>query len=141
MRSFHDQNLTAVSLCGDALRIQIAGNDGMITLLEIERLEKLRISDFEEGNVIANVRLFADENYSSCQKRVLACIRYVYKLDTEILNADAEEFVQKQCELVARGKLVVMEVEPSYGCYLVAVGCNVNESTTVVQWAGDGATS
>lgn len=129
MRSFHDHNVSAISIRGSTLKLEISRNDQEHTYIEVDGLEKLRISDMEEGNVIANLRVFSVENYSMFERKIMACIRYVYRFDDEIENIDPknEDYVVSQFSLVAHGKIIVLEIEPSYGCYLVAFGRSARE--------------
>lgn len=129
IRSFHDQNLSAVSICDDTLKLEILGNEQEKTWIAVEGLEKLRISDMEEGNIIANLRIFSIDNYSVFAKKIAACVRYVYKLDDarDIIDHKGNEHVKRQCSLIEHGELIVLEIEPSYGCYLVALGRNARQ--------------
>ncbi|MCF6261910.1 MAG: hypothetical protein L3J98_17445 [Gammaproteobacteria bacterium] len=51
----------------------------------------------------------------------------MYKLSSDFLEKypDKKAFIVEKYNEVIKGNLVLLEIEPAYGCYLVALGKNI----------------
>lgn len=125
---FHDRNLLSVSVKGGRLTLEISTGDTIkeITLLG---LEKLRATDFKEGNVINALRLFVANPTDQDTTIPRQLIKYAYEINEQDLSSPSRlsEFFEKTLDRYLNGSLLILELEPSYGGYIVAIGAALQE--------------
>ena len=113
---FHDGNLISISSQNGVFELRVLSR-GKLIKITVKDLERLRVSDFKEGNVINFLRVFSGEE-EMCND---------IGDETVESNGKIPLFVSKKIEELKRGTLLALEVEPSYGGYVVAIGRAVLE--------------
>ncbi|MCF6256874.1 MAG: hypothetical protein L3K25_11360 [Gammaproteobacteria bacterium] len=126
---FHDAKIISVQLelqDDSLLRINTL-HEKRIKSINVQGLIKLRVSDFEEGNIVSRVYSYTGHNCAQHSDVVLKNLNYVYKLSSDFLEKypDKKAFIVEKYNEVIKGNLVLLEIEPAYGCYLVALGKNI----------------
>ena len=124
---FHDAKISSIKLEeNNLLSIKTLHREAE-KYINIEGLVKLRISDFEEGNIISRIYSYSGESGQQHKEEIMNCLIYAYKLTGEILkkHPDQKLFIDEKCKEVIKGNLIVLEIEPAYGCYLVAIGKSI----------------
>lgn len=106
--------------------LEISAQDKIIKVT-LSDLEKLRVTDFKEGNIINSVQIVRPEKTNNGLGRSL--LKYVYELDETNLtkNTKLSSFLDKKIKEYEEGSLLILEIEPSYGAYLVAIGKKIIE--------------
>ncbi|MBS7690309.1 hypothetical protein I0E98_06655 [Pseudomonas lalucatii] len=96
----------------------------------INDLEKLRVSDFKEGNIINSAHVFCGENGSFSEERYTSLVKYAYDISNTALsdNEKLSSFLIRKVKEIKEGSLLALEIEPSYGAYIVAIGKNISEA-------------
>ncbi|GAO92195.1 hypothetical protein CFN58_06865 [Pseudomonas avellanae] len=125
---FHDKNLTSISTNNEVLVLGFSALE-WDTRIILGGLEKLRVSDFKEGNIISSVRVIDSENFLLNKDHCEKLVRYAYDIDGSglINNEKLSLFLKRKIEEVRDGYLIVLEVEPSFGAYVVAVAKSISE--------------
>ncbi|WP_449124941.1 hypothetical protein [Pseudomonas viridiflava] len=126
--TFHDGELKSISVADDKLCMDIYA-DGKTTRIKLSGLEKLRITDFKEGNIISFLRVLSQDNSPSNRSEVMLLMKYAYTLnDTDLeLTPKYSSFLDRKIKEYQDGSLLVMELEPSYGAYAVAIAKELSE--------------
>ena len=126
--NFHDGNLISISTKDDTLVLCVSALGG-ITNIVINDLERLRVSDFKEGNIINSAHVFCGESESCDEGRYTSLVKYVYDMsDTALKNNEKLSlFLKRKIEEIKEGSLLILEIEPSYGGYIVAIGKTISE--------------
>jgi len=127
----HDGNLISVSTIDGTLTLlfSVAGRSKRVNL---NGLERLRISDFKEGNIANSVSVYSGE-YGLGDERYEELLRYVYDI-SNVASGNPEKthgFLKEKLRELNTGNLLLLEIEPSYGCYLVALGRSISESESI----------
>ncbi|UXJ54547.1 hypothetical protein [Pseudomonas citronellolis] len=125
---FHDGNLISISSQNGVFELRVLSR-GKLIKITVKDLERLRVSDFKEGGVINFLRVFSGEEEMCNEGRYMSLIKYVYDIGDETVESNGKIplFVSKKIEELKRGTLLALEVEPSYGGYVVAIGRAVLE--------------
>ncbi|KIQ37342.1 MULTISPECIES: hypothetical protein [Pseudomonas syringae group] len=126
--TFHDGELKSISVADNKLCMDIYV-DGKTTRIKLGGLEKLRITDFKEGNIISFLRVLSQDNSPSNRSEVMLLMKYAYTLnDTDLeLTPKYSSFLDRKIKEYQDGSLLVMELEPSYGAYAVAIAKDLSE--------------
>lgn len=126
--NFHDGNLISISTKDDTLVLCVSAL-GEVKNIIINDLERLRVSDFKEGNIINSAHVFCGGNGSFNEDRYASLVKYVYDMNDAALsnNEKLSSFLRRKVEEVKEGSLLVLEIEPSYGAYIVAIGKSISE--------------
>lgn len=129
--AFHDGRLTSVIVADDTLVLDVLTED-KIFKIHLSGLKKLRVTDFKEGNIINAVREFCSTQLPDDTRAVRSLMMYAYDLDDADLerNGKFSLLLEKQIIEYESGSIVVLEIEPSYGAYLVAIGEKISEVPT-----------
>lgn len=122
MRTFHDHFLTGVSVdeTGVVLRVK---SDGRWIIKEqyriiVKGLVRLRSDNFLQGNIIDSVVCHDIRNARIDEDDIRACARFA--LDEP--ESDPHSSISQIVNRMLAGELMALEVIPSYGAYLVAIG-------------------
>ncbi|MGY2224932.1 hypothetical protein ACW9IK_19785 [Pseudomonas gingeri] len=131
--TYHDGKLGSIAVTDDTLILQVM-TESKTAIIQLDGLEKLRASDFEEGNIINAVRVFEAHRSPTDEATYRSLIKQAYKIDDNSLmrNEKLSSFLEKKVKEYEQGALIILEVEPSYGCYLVAIGRTLSEVVTLV---------
>ncbi|MEG8233901.1 hypothetical protein [Pseudomonas orientalis] len=126
--TFHDKELISIAVIDDALTIEILTQERK-TKIRVGGLQKLLVTDFKEGNIINVVRVIHTGCSTESVGAVRSLLQYVYEISDNELQQDAKlscSFDEKIKEY-EEGSILIFEIEPSYGAYLVAVGRDILE--------------
>lgn len=125
---FHDGNLISISTQDNVLTLYVSLNE-KLTKITVKELERLRVSDFKEGNIINTVSVFCGTSKQCSDERCASLLKYVYDLSDAILEKDKKlsPFLDKKIEAFKEQDILILEIEPSYGAYLVAIGKTLSE--------------
>lgn len=131
--TFHDERLISISVADDTLAMEVSEQDKSVKI-KISDLEKLRVTDFKEGNIINAIRTIKPDPSESSEVEIKSLLMYAYELDDESLKMDAKLslFIDKKLKEHTNGSIIILEVEPSYGAYLVAIGKTISEENAKV---------
>ena len=123
INQFHDENLIAVNISKEKVSFSFTAKNKILKV-SVHGLKKLRVDKFEEANVIARIYLYSGNEGISEKESIFSCLNYVFDInDSAIKNKpDLEAFIEQQYQYVINGDLIILEIEPSYGCYIVALG-------------------
>ena len=126
--TFHDQKLVSIAVADNALTIEILTQERK-TKIRVGGLQKLLVTDFKEGNIINVVRVIHTGCSTESMGAVRSLLQYAYEIsDTQLQkNTKLSCFFDKIIKEYEEGSIVIFEIEPSYGAYLVAVGTNILE--------------
>ncbi|MGY2413083.1 hypothetical protein [Pseudomonas pergaminensis] len=126
--TFHDGKLVSIDVADDILAIEISTQE-KTTKIQVSGLQKLRINEFKEGNIINIARIVHAEKSAESEITGRSLLKYVYELDDTNLmqNSKFSSFLDKKAKEFEEGSIVILEIEPSYGAYLVAVGRDILE--------------
>lgn len=131
--TFHDGKLISIAVTDDVLAIEVFAQD-KITKIQLSGLEKLRVTDFKEGNIINAVRVVRPKLPPSNDDVGKSLMKYAYELDDAVLerNEKFSFFLDKKLKEYEEGSVLILEIEPSYGAYLVAIGKKISEEETSI---------
>jgi ribosomal protein L21E len=126
--TFHDKQLVSIAVADDTLTIEILTQDRR-TKIRVVGLQKMRVTDFKEGNIINIVQAIHAQQSTESLSAVRSLLQYAYEISDDELQQDTKLSCSfdKKIEEYERGSLVILEIEPSYGAYLVAVGTDILE--------------
>ncbi|MDH0648592.1 hypothetical protein N5D48_19530 [Pseudomonas sp. GD03858] len=126
---FHDQQLTCIAVNDSELRLEILGTTGTRTLT-LEGLKKLRVSDFKEGNIINEARLFTASTGQCDEPLFRRLLSFAYDIEENepISKKKLAGFLSSEFQRFQKGTLVILEIKPSYGSYVVAIGSHLHET-------------
>ncbi|SHN22474.1 hypothetical protein SAMN05216593_1158 [Pseudomonas asturiensis] len=119
----------SIAVMDDTLFMEVYA-DGKTTKIKVSGLEKLRVTDFEEGNIINSLRVLSP-NDDGASSEVMRLMKYAYALeDADFkLSPKYSSFLDKKLEAFRNGSVLVVELEPSYGAYAVAIGKEISEES------------
>ena len=107
----HDSRLTGVQLLPHgAVRIVFEKADGVGCSLLLQEVERLRVDDFREGNIVLDVTA------SLIHLAMAEDVARAYAVK-DVNNSDFQRILK---ELIS-GNRLLLEVNPSFGCHLVSV--------------------
>lgn len=122
MRTFHDHLLTGVSLREDAAVLSVESDHRWSKSEQYEILVhgliRLRVDGFLQGNIIDSALCHDVTNVEKHGDAIRACIRFA--LDEQ--EADPPRWSEGLVARIQAGELMILEIIPSYGAYLVAIG-------------------
>lgn len=126
--SFHDGKLMSITVADEKLSLEVY-SDGKLTQIQVVGLEKLRATEFKEGNIINSLTILSPDSLPDISE-VRALMKYAYELNDADLerNPKFSSFLEGKLKEYQDGSLLVLEVEPSYGAYLVAIGRGILEA-------------
>jgi len=126
--TFHDGKLISIAVTDDILAIEVFAQD-KITKIQLSGLEKLRVTDFKEGNIINAMRVVRPKLSRSNEGVGKSLMKYAYELDDAALerNKKFSFFLDNKLKEYEEGSVLILEIEPSYGAYLVAIGKKISE--------------
>lgn len=129
--TFHDGRLMSIAVTDDTLTLEVL-TQGKTIKIQLCGLEKLRVSDFKEGNIINAVRIICPKRNSSSDGVGRSLIKFAYALGEEGLedNSKFASFLDGKLEEYEGGSILILEIEPSYGAYLVAIGKEISEGAS-----------
>ncbi|CRM36910.1 hypothetical protein [Pseudomonas sp. 44 R 15] len=89
----------------------------------------MRVTDIKEGNIINVAQAIHSEHSTESLSAVKSLLKYAYEIsDTQLQqNTKLSCFSDKTIKEYEEGSIVIVEIEPSYGAYLVAVGTDILE--------------
>lgn len=125
--TYHDEKLISIAVADDSLAIEISAQNKKI-IIKVNELEKLRVTDFKDGNII-NVAQVIYAGGAGTEGMVRSLLKYAYEVDDADLerNTELSSFLDKKLMDYENGLIVILELEPSYGAYLVAIGGSILE--------------
>lgn len=126
--TFHDEKLISVAVTDEALILEVSLK-GKVLKITVSGLERLRVTDFKEGNIINSLQVICHDPRSASNHSVRSLLMYVYDLDDASLerNSRLTSFINEKLKAYEQGAIHVLELDPSYGAYLVAVGSEILE--------------
>ncbi|WP_338524441.1 hypothetical protein NUH87_01765 [Pseudomonas batumici] len=129
--TYHDEKLISIAASENSLTLQIY-SESKTSTIQLNDLVKLRATDFEEGNIINIVQIFDAHNAPTGEATYRSLIKYAYGISNDDLkkNPKLSSFLNNKIREYEKGSLLILEVEPSYGCYLVAIGRTISEAVT-----------
>jgi hypothetical protein len=78
--TFHDGKLISIAVTDDILAIEVFAQD-KTTKIQLSGLEKLRVTDFKEGNIINAVRVLRPKPSPSTDGVGKSLMKHAYELD------------------------------------------------------------
>jgi hypothetical protein len=126
--TFHDEKLISIAVADDVLAIEISTRDKK-NKIQVVGLQRLRVTDFKEGNIINVAQVICAEQSTESTSVIRSLLKYAYGLDNTDLqkNTKFSSFLNEKIKEYEEGVIVIFEIEPSYGAYLVAVGRDIIE--------------
>ncbi|MBK3453271.1 hypothetical protein [Pseudomonas sp. MF6754] len=126
--TFHDGRLISITAVDDNLTLEILAQD-KTTKIKMSGLEKLRVTEFKEGNIISTLRVICPEDSSSKESTGKSLLKYAYELDEATLEHSEKfkSFLTNKLREHEKGSILILELEPSYGAYLVAIARTITE--------------
>jgi len=120
---FHDENIISIELVDGGLSLALTLN-GAVANVYITCLKKLRVDRFQEGNIVNSVFVYSGEECLGHEESIRTALRYLYDIDAQSIKnkPSLTPFLEQQFKKIINGELILVEVEPSYGCYIVALG-------------------
>lgn len=127
--TFHDENLISITAANNTL-VLVLSKQGETVRITMQALEKLRVSDFKEGNIISSMRTISPEPSEACKTEARSLIMHACDLDETSLkiNSKPTSFLDKKLTEYRSGAIIILEIEASYGAYLVAIGKSITEN-------------
>jgi hypothetical protein len=112
--NLHDGRLLGINIPVDGcVELTVQSLDGRQYRILLEGTREFWATDFRAGNIILDVTLARGREVRIADVEALAC-----QFQGEVRSA---EHVQRIYERVLRESLFVLELNPSYGCHLIAV--------------------
>jgi len=116
--NLHDGTLVSIGLPREGnAELIVAELSGQRYRIVLDGVSDLLATDFREGNIILDVTVNQGENVQMADVESL--------VDVGLDGQRPEKYVRIIHERVLRESLYVLELNPSYGCYLIAVAKNV----------------
>jgi hypothetical protein len=131
--TFHDGRLVSITATDDKLTLDIFAHNKK-TKVTLSGLERLRVTEFKEGNIISALRVICPDPPSSKESVGKSLMKYVYELDDSTLEHSEKfkYFLTNKLREYEEGSIIILELEPSYGAYLVAIGRNITEENVSI---------
>jgi hypothetical protein len=108
----HDGQITGISLIdGGTVHIQIRDVHGKAWKFVIEGVERLRCTEFREGNIILEASTLTNETPPA----ELICALYGIPLQ------EVPAFAIEKIRAIEKGDLALFVISPSYGCELTVL--------------------
>jgi hypothetical protein len=123
--SFHDGSVDGILVSGKDAKVFLRDVSGSCFTMALSGVERLKVDDFREGNIILRLSMLAG---GKCDADL---IRDLYEPSEHDRGAD--EFLSRLQERVNNEKLVLVEITPSYGCSLLAL-CAEVRTAPEVRW-------
>ena len=120
--NFHDQYITGIEVIENNLEIK-ATHEGKRGIIKIRKLEDLKVNGFKEGNIINILRIYHQENV--LQKKGYAFNLIKDACDINLLLESNKIIINKKLQKIIEGQLIMLEIIPSYGCEIVALGFEI----------------
>lgn len=107
--NFHDAHLSGIDVRSErSTKLYFSTVRGEPFCLELLDVDRLRVSDFRQGNIVLDVQV---RRFDQCEGEV---VRDLYGISPQQLD-EPESSVW-----TARRQLLVLQVNPSYGAHLLA---------------------
>jgi len=107
----HDGLLTGISVGAKHVELRCLHETGDILLISIKGITRFRATDFLEGNTINRISIYCGVQCPS------DLIPFVFQMEDK---PDHPALIEARTAVLL-GRSVVLELEPSYGCYAVAL--------------------
>lgn len=139
VRSFHDDHLTGiVTLPGKRCLLLVRSVDGTPHQVLLSGVERLRVDEFREGNVILDLEVVPPEH---CDRED-ALFGLLEDGEPEIPSR--AQYVERLVERLRAGDARLVRLNPSYGCSLACVCSGLEVDPVPVinvtsELAGDGS--
>lgn len=122
MRSFHDHFLTGVSVDETGVVLTVE-SDGRSKVKErhriiVQGIVRLRSDNFLQGNIIDSVVCHDTRSAKIDGDDIRACAQFALGEP----ESDPHGAISQIVDRILAGELMALEVIPSYGVYLVAIG-------------------
>lgn len=119
----HDGRVVSVVLKNNELTLKIE-SDSATKIIVVRSLQKLKMDNFLEGNIVNSVFVYSGADCNRDVDQLQKSLAYLYEVTSKSIDnkPSLQSFLNQQFEKLVDGDLVMIEVEPSYGCYLVALG-------------------
>jgi hypothetical protein len=131
--TYHDEKLVSIAVVDNSLTIEISSKDKKVRI-KVTELEKLRITDFKEGNIINLAQVIHAGVSTDTESMVRLLLKYAYEVNDADLkrNAKLSSFLDNKIKEHQEGSIVILEIEPSYGAYLIAIGRQIVEEQSII---------
>jgi len=97
-RTYHDGKLASISVTEDSLSLQVF-TENKTAKIQLDGLEKLRATDFEEGNIINVVQVFDAHSSPTSEATYRSLFKYAYSIsDDDLKNEKLSSFLDKKLE-------------------------------------------
>jgi adenine C2-methylase RlmN of 23S rRNA A2503 and tRNA A37 len=121
--SFHDGRLTSIAVAEKSATLGLLRSDGLAFELKLVGVEAFRADQFWEGNIIMHIEVVQGQSplWTNVRER-LADLFPPPHPDAASLSHDAYMArLRRDEDRIAKGNAVLVSLEPSYGCDLVAL--------------------
>lgn len=129
IKSYHDKEIRGIRLLeDDRVWIELGDAGRICAVIEVFGLEKLRINNLQEGNIVARVIVHGSTDALSSPKKIENLVNYLFGFRSDPNSSRNEkEFVRSVLHRVELGELFILEIEPSYGCHFLALWKAIEE--------------
>jgi hypothetical protein len=117
--TFHDGNLTGLTVAKAAAILSVVRSDGVEWRIELEGVRYLKADDFREGNIVSSCRAITRADPPRGLLETLA--RGPHESAAPEYHEKHQLFINDLAEQVRQGSLTLLIVEPSFGCELLAI--------------------
>jgi hypothetical protein len=107
----HDARVRGLLLCdGSKLMMPVETSQGIRQCLILDRVERLYANDFREGNVILDATVYSGAEIDVAE---IALAYGVPITESQFLDKTKQRLIQE--------KLLLLAINPSYGCSVVCI--------------------
>lgn len=121
--NLHDGHVVGLQLVGKNARVTVTDTSDQRFVLELVGLRNLRCNEFAQGNIIHHVIITTRAKPPSASLRKL--LDKPHPSVGELPRGQYEAWVARCEQSVIDGDLVFVELQPSYGCEILALCENV----------------
>ena len=109
----HDSRLVGLLISGKELLLLIEPLEGTRFHIVLKDVERLRVDDFREGNIILDIAVYRGSEIE------IEDVAYVHGLENEGLQSGG--FLKETMQTLAERNIILVKVHPTYGCSLVCL--------------------
>jgi len=117
--NFHDGNLTGLSVFERTATVSIVRADGVRWRIELSGVRNLKADNFREGNIISHCEVVTGAEPS--RELLQAVAKGPHEAAAQEYHDRYRMFIDGLVEQVKSGRLSLLNIEPSYGCDVIAI--------------------
>jgi hypothetical protein len=114
--NLHDGNLLAISTIDGKIELALVDVESQRFYIRLDDVVEFLATDFKQGNIILDMTLVQGKD--------------VQAVDLELLNSSEysadQEYLQNLHQRVVDQSLYVLQLNPSYGCQLIAIAGGIS---------------